>query len=398
MDLINKVVFYHPTIWDHLKRISRTDRSIDPDLANAILEFKNRSKLQDIPFWISRLLGGVSGIDRTGKLNKFHSAYDAIPSIQGFSKTFGQVCLETAESFWKTENHLEVLWSGGIDSTAATLALLETKSSNQALTITCTQESIAEYPLFFDRYKEFCNLVEKKDFMNPSYLTPDHIIITGDVGDQIFGSISLFEIGGFELKDMPWTDLFSLDDPFKQSQLSAPAGSRPKMPWDEKEQSVFIETMKDHCSACPFEITTYFDFLWWLNFTFKVNYTTLRIPIMVAQENLKDSTNIDLSKRKAFYLNDDFQKWSLSNHNEKIGNTYTSYKQPAKDFIFSINGDEEYRKNKTKEASTKNAVSLNWFSEWKNNEDAFYLLLEDGSIFSKNNEISGDLINRLINI
>lgn len=391
------VVFYHPTIWDHLKRLAQSDQHIDPDIRSYILEFKNRSKIQDIPFWISRLLGGVSGIDRTGKLNKLHSAYLSIPKVDSFSKSFGQVCLETAEYFWMTENQIEVLWSGGIDSTAATLSLLETKSSNQTLTITCTQESIDEYPLFFNTYREFCNLVEKKDFMNPSYLTPDHIIITGDVGDQIFGHMAIFD-DDIMIKDMPWQNIFNLNDPFKQSQLSAAAGSRPKLPWDNREQSIFLETIEDHCRACPFEIKTYFDLLWWLNFTFKVNYTTLRIPIMIAQENLKNATNIDLSKRKAFYLTDDFQRWSLTNHEQKIGDTVESYKQPAKDFIFSINGDEEYRKNKTKEASTKNTVSNNWFSDWKNNDDAFYLMLEDGSIFSKNNEITGDLINRLINI
>ena len=53
----------------------------------------------------------------------------------------------------------------------------------------------------------------------------------------------------------------------------------------------------------------------------------------------------------SFFNKENFQKWSIVNHDIKHGGTWETYKQPAKDYINKYIKDETYRKNKTKEPS-----------------------------------------------
>ena len=398
---MNSLYFYHPMIWKHLKNLASSNSNLDETIVNRIMQFKPTSKEHDTLFWATRLMKGASAIDRTGKLNPFNVSYEPIPTVDAtFNKSFGQICLETAESYWKHNNKLSILWSGGIDSTAAALSLIETKPDDCILNIICTQESIAEYPAFYQTHQQLCQVKTSEQFLNLDSLMTDHVVITGDVGDQLMGANlaeSLIDKHNQEYsrKDEPWTVIFEFDDPFKIAQFDNPTNAEMAVPWTRPQLDKFVETLESHASASPFPIRSLFDMTWWINFSTKLNYVTTRIPVLILDHTGNHITQIDRSKRRAFYLNDDFQRWSMTNHSIKVSTTPLSFKQPAKDFIFSLNGDLDYTTNKQKEASTNKMLSDGWFGKWKINTNANYAILDNGQVFNSANHMSSDTLTSL---
>jgi hypothetical protein len=398
---MNSVFFFHPRFWQHLKRLAKADTMMDSSVADKILEFKPLHKVTDPLYWITRLLSGLCSIDRTGKLNNFKTQYEPIPDVTGFNKSFGQICLETAERYWQEHDYLQVLWSGGIDSTSTALALLETKPKDKTLVIVGTQSSIDEYPGFYDRYKEFCRVLTFEQFFSLANLNSGAVVITGDVGDQIFGAnlaVSHPDEADLYKKDRPWHELFDWDDVFKQSTIARPPNSRDRAPWTRFEKNNLIAVLEDHALACPFPIRTCFDMSWWLNFSMKTNYVTVRIPLLIIENCGQQVERMDLTKRKAFYLNADFQLWSMTNHDIKIAAESRSYKQPSKDFIFSISGDADYARNKQKEPSTPKLLEENWFGNWRRNDAANYLMLSDGSMFNNTRDIPTKIVEEIFDL
>lgn len=391
------VFYYHQQFWKHLKRLS-TSEELPASLQEKINNFPMYSKVKNPLMWIGRLLGSASAVDRTGKFNTFNSSYTPIPDVDGFNKTFDEVCLETAASYWEQNNHIRLMWSGGIDSTCAALALFETKPTSSTISLTCTQASIDEYPEFYNRFSDVCNVITNEQFFSPGNLISSDPVVTGDGGDQIFGSnIVIFPDDQLYKKDLPWETMLDWEDPFKlNAMLGASKDAPHKQPWTKLEKENFIGLLYDHATACPFEVRTCFDMAWWLNFSTKMNYVAVRIP-MIAAEKFKDITCVNLNTRLAFYINDDFQRWSLTNQDFKILGNTASYKQPAKDFIFSRLKDVDYYNNKIKESSTPKLLENNWFSNWKVDGNSNYAILDDGECYNVNRELSADQIKSILN-
>lgn len=392
---MNSVYYHHLTFWQQLRTLARTDKTLDPAVAEKILSFNLMSKTEDPMFWLGRLLGSISSVDRTGMLNDFNTSYAPIPTVGDFNKSFGQICLETAEQYWRENDYIEVLWSGGIDSTSTALALLETKPADKKLVMVCTQTSIDEYPLFYSRYKDYCRVLTSEEFFSIDNINSDATVITGDGGDQIFGAnlAVLVDEADLHKKDLSWHGLFDWPDAFKQSHLKIPGHITE--PWTREEKNQLIELLEQHITACPFPVRSCFDMSWWLNFSTKMNYVAVRIPVIIVEKFGKDQQTLNLTKRKAFYLNDDFQCWSMANHDLKISTEGRSYKQPSKDFTFSITGDADYALNKQKEPSTPKLLGDGWFSNWKRDMSANYVILNDGRIFNSARPISSELIEEI---
>ena len=68
----NKIVFYHPLIWNHLKRIVKNNPDVDPKAAEKINSFLTFSKEKDFLWWLGRLTRCSCPIDRTDKFNDFN--------------------------------------------------------------------------------------------------------------------------------------------------------------------------------------------------------------------------------------------------------------------------------------------------------------------------------------
>ncbi len=99
-------------------------------------------------------------------------------------------------------------------------------------------------------------------------------------------------------------------------------------------------------------LKTNFDHLWWLSFAVKWQFVATRMLAYTAKRNVTGIASGYLDNRfDQFFNTVDFQLWSMNNMDLKIKDVWSTYKWPAKDFIFEFTHDDDYRKNKQKRGS-----------------------------------------------
>jgi hypothetical protein len=307
------------------------------------------------------IIGNMHSVPVVDRTNTIRFVTDKIKTdhpLPDFSvpetRSFETLMLERGEELWRwieDENRPAVVWwSGGIDSTGLLIAMLRTSTIDRmkALKIGLNQRSIDEYPDFYS------NVVKKLPTIWVSHndgreidLTSLHI--SGEIGDQLFGSDMIracFGNGGrnfigreFFADNLrnPWRDTMS---PFVQAHIDHNG-------WPAEFHGQLMDVYEQLCAAAPIEINSVFDFWWWSNFNLKYTHVANRIQLGTTQ------TATAVKRIKAFYDTDYFQKWSVANHDQKIEDTWKSYKKPLKQFIFDWNKDKEWFKNKTKVESLR---------------------------------------------
>lgn len=285
-------------------------------------------------------------IDRTETLDA-GIEFEVIDRLETFSKTeksFGEICRERARFICEkssAENRkIQVLWSGGIDSTLALVSLireLENRGDLPRLEILLSKESINEYPTFFQ------DIIEKKLnyilFAPPIYdfLDAKKIIVTGEHGDQLFGSDKAQHFVITNQAFRPFEEILPVV-------IARKLGSK-------KSVDSIISFLEPQIEKSPVKLETLFDFLWWMNFSLKWQHVSLRMFYEDGNEKFSLDDNF-----LHFFSARDFQNWSVLNHNLKIKKTWKSYKFVAKECIFDFHRDENYLLNKEKEQSLKDAI------------------------------------------
>ena len=235
---------------------------------------------------------------------------------------------------------IRVLWSGGIDSTVALIALesaLAAKGNMAQLKVLLSTESIAEFPSFFQEKIE-----GKLDFTLMKTTIYEHLDqaelnLTGEHGDQLFGSDKL----------KYWVQSGEAFRPYQEILdyvISRKLGT-------EKHTQALIDYLAPQLSKSPIPIHTLYDYLWWMNFSMKWQNVSMRLI-----HGMKESHELLNQSIFHFFQSTDFQQWSLLNHHQKIDSTWNSYKQPAKDYIYQYHDDKDYWRYKEKEPSLKQVI------------------------------------------
>jgi hypothetical protein len=287
--------------------------------------------------------------------------------------------LQRADAIWLQANggRVIVCWSGGIDSTALLVCLLRTQLAIQSdnringsqLSVVCDEESIAENPSFYEKH-----LLSKVPIVHRNGRTvseiaakfPGALILTGELGDQIFGSDkckSAFptprpsELSPEEEKILIDSGALESDEGAVKVALN--------QPWEESllqllkargllagEVCDWQQWIAPQVSKAPFPIKSLYDMLWWLNFSCKWQNVTLRCLHDGGEYKPKDGLTGSIVH---FYDDRQLECWACVQefHETKfpdLGN-WKTYKEPLKKIIFSYHADEEYYRNKEKVGS-----------------------------------------------
>lgn len=274
-------------------------------------------------------------MDRTNTLSFGDFEYKTltpIPELAPMTKTFEEVCNQRVEELYQLAlargGKLVVLWSGGIDSTTALVSILKNEKARSRLKVLFNQKSIGEYPLFYFNFikdKIECSMVEDPK----KYMSTGDVNITGEIGDQLFGSAAFY-------------DAYNAGALFK--------------PYKQYYSPVFMSLVEEQFAKCPIPLETTADAMWWVNFSMKYQNVQLRIY---------PSVMMSWGSVTHFFDTTEFQLWSMNNPDKKIRDDLKSYKFTAKDLIYDFTKDANYRDYKEKVGSlkigpTKFSIDENW--------------------------------------
>jgi hypothetical protein len=295
---------------------------------------------------------GVAPVDRTNTIKfpvKTHNLFP-IPKIngQGFKLSYEEICSRRAHEILERAEKLDVpvwvLWSGGVDSTTALVSLLKAgeKLSRERIVVMLSEDSITEYPEFYRKHLRG-KLKCQSSALLPHMLGRKALFVSGEGNDQLMGSdVIAGAIGQFGVDKIKGRYDRKLFEDF----LTA------KMGGDNETAKLFTKLFDRLRGASPIEIKTNFDQLWWINFSTKWQTVYTRGLCYTAKANAsKMSKKWCETYYVPFFMNDDFQLWSMHNTDQRIRDGWASYKWPSKELIYEFTKDPVYRDNKLKRGS-----------------------------------------------
>ena len=255
------------------------------------------------------------------------------------SMSFGDCAAESAEIIVsKVDNRtLNLMWSGGIDSTVVFWALIGT---GHPFHIHFDNTAKVEHPELWERihnneFKQItrCNTEEGAGII-PRTHDPNHVFVMGEPGDNIHGAGRCF--------------LFDKEERNKPYQYNAPE-------WVVKhlEPSVNFVLNDPNCNLKQWH--------WAWSFMCKYQYCSIR---SVKNFNLCPYPRFDRAPNMMlFYDTPNFNRWSITNQTENSSwQELREYKMPAKDYILACGDSQHYRDNKLKVPSS-NRARLNMFDK-----------------------------------
>lgn len=253
------------------------------------------------------------------------------------SQDFSTVCLKTASKISQhTDRPLAVLWSGGIDSTTALVALLQTVPWER-IVVVCNQHSELENPGLFKKIiQPHLQVLSVTDWQQNK---DQYFTVSGDAGDTTW---AVLDHSAFEQNhnfNQPWRQVLD---------LSPMEGN-----------TDFLEMF---CSWSGRTINTVLELRAWFYLCCKWQSKSMVL--------FHDNPGLNPQNACAFYdFDDGFSIWTMNNLDKIIGDHWHQYKMPAKKFIFDFDGNTDYYTYKEKEYS----VSLKFKKVWhiKNNQLSF---------------------------
>ena len=284
---------------------------------------------------------GSGLIDRTGTLDMgFRCAVrDPIPPIGRSDLAIDEICDARGAALFEearsTGRELHVLWSGGIDSTTALVALLRAAQGEvdlRRILVRYGPTAIQEYARFHVEHIDGVLRHEVIDGPIGEALDPSALIVTGELGDQIFGSVLAERYMRSGEAFEPWESVFP-------ALLADELGSK-------RRAERVLRWLRPQIATAPCAIETLFDLLWWLSFSMKWQIVDLRLAVACGPK----AREVHAAMRH-FFADPAFQEWSISHTDQRIGRTWESYKWPLKSYIRDFTGDEDYFRSKVKEMS-----------------------------------------------
>lgn len=233
--------------------------------------------------------------------------------------------LRTVRNLEASRSKINILWSGGIDSTAVVVGFLKHSTNLSQIRVLYTIMSIKENPNFFMSLAARTD-IELVEIGGDVYLTQnfDGVFVNGDGADDLTASLddSFFDEVGFAGLIQDWQSLFYRKNP----------------------DSDFIDFCQWHFEQSGTQISTVLEARWW----FYTNSKIFKFPALAS-----GLLRFDQPLAIGFFNNDDFEEFMFFNIDKIIlSEDYRTYKSILKEYIFDYDHNQEYFSNKTKVNST----------------------------------------------
>jgi hypothetical protein len=269
--------------------------------------------------------------DRTSTVRHPWKMYQDRPWVipTDVSLSLDQCFERRVKELTNTNQKLNLMWSGGIDSTSMLVGFLNHCNNLSQIRILYSTASIKENPFFY-LLLEKNQSIELIDFGGDTYLDQnfDGIFISADGADDITASLdsSFIEEVGYKGLYQPWQDLF-----FKKS-----------------KNVEFVNFCEWYFQTSGRDITTVLEAKWWFYTGCKIQKFPRR-QIGLLQENQPFVIG--------FFDCYEFEHYTFFNTDLIIPNkNYSSYKQFLKDYIYKYDQNNDYYTRKEKENSTQTSL------------------------------------------
>jgi hypothetical protein len=257
-----------------------------------------------------------------------------------FEEICGEVARDLVDEAMRRDLALQVAWSGGIDSTVALICLadaLRDRGELSRLFVLTSLASIKEYPWFYEHHIVDRLHTRALSGPLPAALRKDAITVTGEHGDQLFGSDHLTTLVQAGASQLPWRHIVPI---YAAERLGS-----------EAKAAELMSYLEPQIAQAPVPIETAFDYLWWCNFSLKWQQVSLRVPVFRhgAVRELVDNN-------RPFFGDSRLQAWSLSNRHQRRVTDWRAYKLESKQLILKATGDFDYFTTKQKAPSLKHVL------------------------------------------
>lgn len=234
-----------------------------------------------------------------------------------------EFCFENrVKEIEKKYQTVNLMWSGGIDSTAMVVAWLKYASRYTCIRVLYSIDSIKENTNFF-LYLETIKSIELVEIGGSTFYNNnlDGVEIHGGAGDFITASVdeSFFKKYEWYTLQLPWKEFF----------------------WKKIPDQNFIDFCEQWFALSGRKISTVLEARWWLYLN-KMGPSNTLAKIVTTESPLAISFFSDFKFVTYFYYRIDTLFSST---------TWNSYKQDFKDFIYNYYPDQHYQKNKCKQNS-----------------------------------------------
>lgn len=239
-----------------------------------------------------------------------------------------------------------VFWSGGIDSTLVLAAILKhwTKDELEQLIIICNEKSIAENPLFYNKYiyNKLKTVSTDQFYKNETKFEQHSLYVSSEVADAL---IAYSEIKEF---DQAYPGLYKQSYKKHSKEIIQYWGDDR---FARDSYSILIKSLDKN----NIQVDTVYDLLWWINFNWGFD---LEVYYMLWQYSLlpEGFPAQQFLTRNVFdwYKIKEYQQWSISaiGTQQKIRDTITTNKYAYKKYIYDFDKNLDYFLYKEKEPST----------------------------------------------
>ena len=269
-------------------------------------------------------------LDRTGNVY-LPVKYDTGRPWKFFSKPIGldDALSRRVKNLVSTGEKINLLWSGGIDSTTMTNAFLSNVDDHSQLRILYSPFSVYEHREYLTNFISKFPKVEVVDISGDVYLTQefDGIFVSGDSGDETHASMdeSFLAEFGYEILKKPWKEFF----------------------YSRTNDTNFIDFCEKYFSWSGRSIDTVLDARWWFYINSKM-YCMLSIKLLF----FSSYKNFVPSRLYGFFDCDEYENY-ITHNTHRIMSTpdYCTWKQDLKDYCQKIDGFDQWAKEKIKNGS-----------------------------------------------
>jgi hypothetical protein len=328
----------------------------------------------------------MSIVDRTDTiqipLNTKKFDFCKVPNLDSSIVDYNDVVNNRAKQLLSADKNIVVMWSGGVDSTLLLSSLVKNSNKEQLkrILVLLSKDSILENSHFYETIVLQQLKVEPSENFYKYIGNKDYLYVTGEGNDQLFASLFVIEA---------YKNMFGKESPFELI--------------DEEKIVKFIssktglsdlDSLKVHnilskvCSSAPIKIDTIYKYMWWVTLALKWQSVYTRSLLF---SNNKIGPDLDLPNNyTTFFHADEFQQWAFNKIHEVGYFAKTDqgfeYKLECKKYIYDLDGNSDYLKNKNKQGSYSRVVMSNAASNYMLEDNTFHKDLNFEDIYVRDND------------